>query len=130
VAAVGGDRPLFLKSQVSASDCELLRGVVGRSFVSSISEAFDQGPEAAVNEYRLFLMKENWGLEPGDITVPVHIWQGEEDRNVDPIHARTLATMMPQAELHLLPGVGHPVMWTHFDEILDSLDLPQTSTGT
>ena len=120
----------FLKSQVSASERELLGGVAGRSFVSSISEAFDQGPEAAVNEYRMFLMKENWGFEPGDITVPVHIWQGEEDRNTYPIHARTLTKLMPQAELHLLPGVGHPVMATHFDEILDSLDLPQTSTGT
>jgi len=120
----------FFKSQVSASERELLGGVVGRSFVSSISEAFDQGPEAAVNEYRVFSKKENWGFEPGDITVPVHIWQGEEDRNTYPIHARTLAKLMPQAELHLLPGVGHPVMATHFDEILDSLDLPQTSTGT
>jgi len=119
----------FFKSQVSASERELLDGVVGRSFVSSISEALDQGPEAAVNEYRVFSKKENWGFEPGDITVPVHIWQGEEDRNTYPIHARTLAKLMPQAELHLLPGVGHPVMATHFDEILDSLDLPQASTG-
>lgn len=116
----------FFRSQVSASERDLLDGV----FVSSISEAFDQGPEAAVNEYRVFLMKEKWGFEPADITVPVHIWQGEEDRNTYPIHARTLAKMMPQAELQLLPGVGHPVMATHFDEILDSLDLPQTSTGT
>lgn len=115
---------LFLFSrQVSAPERELL-DVIGRTFVKSISEALDQGPKAAVNEYRLFSKKENWGFEPGDITVPVHIWQGEEDRNTYPIHARTLAKIMPQAELHLLPGVGHPVMATHFDEILDSLDLP------
>lgn len=114
----------FFKTQASPSERGLLDDVVGRLFVSSISEAFDQGPEAAVNEYRVFLMKENWGFEPGDITVPVHIWQGEEDRNTYPIHARALAKMMPRAELHLLPGVGHPVMATHFDDILDSLGIP------
>lgn len=113
---------LFLFSRrVSAQEREIL----DETFIKSIAEALDQGPEAAVNEYRLFSKKENWGFEPKDITVPVHIWQGEEDRNTFPLHAQALAKLMPQAELHLLPGIGHPVMATHFDEILDSLDVPK-----
>lgn len=95
-------------------------------FIKSIAEALEQGPEAGVNEYRIFSKKEHWGFEPKDITVPVHIWQGEEDRNTYPIHAQALAKLIPHAELHLLPGIGHPVMATHFDEILDSLGVPRT----
>lgn len=96
----------------------------GRPLVDALGEAFDQGPAAAVNEYRLFSTSENWGFEPGDISVPVHVWQGEDDQNTDPIHALALAELMPQAELHLLSGVGHPVMATHFNEVLDSLGIP------
>lgn len=113
----------FMKLPVSAQEREVLDSV-GAMFIKSIAEALEQGPKAAVNEYRVFSKKENWGFDPGDITVPVHIWQGEEDRNTFPIHAHALARMIPHAELHLVPGVGHPVMATHFDEILDSLDVP------
>jgi pimeloyl-ACP methyl ester carboxylesterase len=116
---------LFLFSRQSSTQEREVLEVVGPSFVKSIAEALHQGPEAAVNEYWLFSKKENWGFELGDINVPVHIWQGEEDRNTFPIHAQALAELMPQAELHLLPGIGHPVMATHFDEILDSLDVPK-----
>jgi pimeloyl-ACP methyl ester carboxylesterase len=78
-----------------------------------------------VNEYRVFSKKENWGFELGEISVPVHIWQGEEDRNTLPVHAHAMANLIPHAELHLLPGIGHPVMATHFNEILDSLEIPR-----
>ena len=114
----------FLMSRaVSAQERELFE-MFGPLFIRSIGEALEQGPEAGVNEYRLFSKEENWGFDLGAISVPVQIWQGEEDRNTYPIHARALAKMMPRAELHLLPGVGHPVMVTHFDEILDSLGMP------
>jgi pimeloyl-ACP methyl ester carboxylesterase len=116
----------FLRRQTPAPQRELFDSV-GPMFIKSIAEALEQGPEAGVNEYRIFSKKENWGFEPKDITVPVHIWQGEEDPTTYPIHAKALAKLMPQAKLHLLAGVGHPVMATHFDEIADSLDLPKRS---
>lgn len=67
------------------------------------------------------------GFELGQISVPVHIWQGEEDRNTFPVHAHAMAHLMPQAELHLLPGIGHAVMATPFNEILDSLGIPRNA---
>lgn len=85
-----------MKGSVSSSEREAFDRW-GRSIVDSIAEAFDQGPEAAVNEYRLFSKAENWGFEPRDISAPVSIWQGEEDRATDTLHAQTLATMMPRA---------------------------------
>jgi pimeloyl-ACP methyl ester carboxylesterase len=116
---------LFLFSrQASPQERELLLDEVGAAFIKSIAEALEQGPEAGVNEYRAFSKRENWGFELGEISVPVHIWQGEEDRNTYPIHAKVLAKLIPEAELHMLPGIGHPVMVTHFNEILDSLDFP------
>lgn len=113
-----------MKRSASASEAEMFEHW-GRPLVDAVGEAFAQGPEAAVNEYRLFAMKENWGFDPGAIACPVHIWQGEEDQNTHPIHARSLAQLMPQAELHLLPGVGHQVIATCTDEIFDALAVPK-----
>jgi len=114
----------FMSRQALAQERELF-GVFGPMFIRSIAEALEQGPEAGVNEYRVFSKKENWGFELGEISVPVHIWQGEEDRNTLPVHAHAMANLIPHAELHLLPGIGHPVMATHFNEILDSLEIPR-----
>jgi pimeloyl-ACP methyl ester carboxylesterase len=114
----------FMSRQALAQERELF-GVFGPMFIRSIAEALEQGPEAGVNEYRVFSKKENWGFELGEISVPVHIWQGEEDRNTFPVHAHAMANLIPHAELHLLPGIGHPVMATHFNEILDSLEIPR-----
>lgn len=116
----------FMRRQVSAQERDLF-DVFGPMFIRSIAEALKQGPEAGVNEYRMFSKRENWGFELGQISVPVHIWQGEEDRNTFPVHAHAMAHLMPQAELHLLPGIGHPVMATHFNEILDSLGIPRNA---
>jgi len=116
----------LMSRQVSAQERELFE-VFGPMFIRSIAEALEQGPAAGVNEYRMFSKRENWGFELGEISVPVHIWQGEEDRNTFPVHAHAMAHLMPQAELHVLPGIGHPVMATHFNEILDSLGIPRNA---
>jgi pimeloyl-ACP methyl ester carboxylesterase len=48
-----------------------------------------------------------WGFEPGDITAPVLIVHGGEDRVVPPSHAQWLVEHCPTAELWLRPRDGH-----------------------
>ena len=48
-----------------------------------------------------------WGFDLASITTPVAIWQGGEDRMVPMPHGAWLASHIPGAEQHLLPGEGH-----------------------
>jgi pimeloyl-ACP methyl ester carboxylesterase len=48
-----------------------------------------------------------WGFEPGDITSPVLLVQGDDDRVIPASHARSLADSIPGAELWPRPLDGH-----------------------
>jgi len=108
------------RRQVDPSDVPLLDRTTIKGFAAGLA----QGPDGAMADYRILATKRGWGFEPADIAVPVHIWQGEEDRMALPIQAHTLSEMMPQAELHLIPGAGHLAIFAHFGEILDALGTP------
>ena len=63
----------------------------------------------------------DWGFRPEDIEVPVHIWQGDLDRNVPLAHGELLAKVIPNATLHECPGEGHWLVVDHMAEILRGL---------
>lgn len=42
-----------------------------------------------------------------DIAVPTLVLHGELDSITSPASSKTLAASLPDAELHLLPGLGH-----------------------
>lgn len=48
-----------------------------------------------------------WGFDLAAITRPVSVWQGGQDRMVPFSHGEWLATHLPTARPHLLPGEGH-----------------------
>jgi pimeloyl-ACP methyl ester carboxylesterase len=63
----------------------------------------------------------HWGFELADITVPVSIWQGAEDRMVPFSHGRWLAAHVPAAAVHLEDDQGHLSLWGRIGDILDDL---------
>lgn len=62
----------------------------------------------------------DWGFSPsGDTTVPVSVWQGDQDHMVPFAHGQWLAANIPAARTHLLPGQGH--LSLPIDEIIEEL---------
>jgi pimeloyl-ACP methyl ester carboxylesterase len=57
------------------------------------------------------------------IRAPTTIFAGEDDKVIDPDqHSRRLASVMPDAELRMLPGIGHMVHFAAVDEIAEAVD--------
>ncbi|WP_448058550.1 alpha/beta fold hydrolase [Cellulomonas hominis] len=63
------------------------------------------GPDGLVDDDVAFASP--WGFDPADITVPVLLVQGDEDRVIPPAHAAWLAGRVPRGELWVRPGDGH-----------------------
>ena len=53
--------------------------------------------------------------------MPVQVWHGDADRNVVVANGRYQATEIPGSTLHEVRGEGHWLMYSRFDEILDSV---------
>jgi len=68
-------------------------------------QAMEKGDEGMVED--LLASAQAWGFAPADITVPVLILHGGQDRMVPRTHGEWLAAHCPTAELRLAPGAGH-----------------------
>jgi pimeloyl-ACP methyl ester carboxylesterase len=68
-------------------------------------EAIRQGVAGTADEVALFVQP--WGFDVREITVPVVIWHGDDDRNAPLAHAQALADKIPNAELIVWTGMGH-----------------------
>ena len=71
---------------------------------------------AAAQDFVLFAS--DWGFALEDIRVPVHFFQGTEDRNVPDQHAELMAGMVPGAVLHRYAGEGHFLVVPRLQEIM------------
>ncbi|WP_433295801.1 alpha/beta fold hydrolase [Actinoplanes sp. CA-030573] len=63
----------------------------------------------------------DWGFALGGITVPLALWQGDQDRMVPFAHGRWLAEHLPSPEVHLAPGEGHLSLMDNFGTIVAGL---------
>ena len=78
------------------------------SFVDSIREAVRQGAAA-------------WGFRLEDITIPVHVCAGANDRITPPDRMRLVAEKIPQVEFTVWPDVGHAGIAKYFRDVLREL---------
>ena len=84
--------------------------------VDSRREAFRQGARALAADALLYLRP--WGFDPADVRVPVRLWHGEEDATLAPAMGRHVASSLANCEATFLPGEGHMVCVTRWEEIL------------
>ena len=83
--------------------------------------------------YDILLFSKEWDFSLQDIKTPVHIWHGDKDTVIPFSHGAHKATLLPNADITLLPDGGH----LHgFDASVDAIDFvlkgfPKTrKTGT
>ncbi|HEV7723350.1 MAG TPA: alpha/beta hydrolase [Iamia sp.] len=55
----------------------------------------------------VLLFTKDWGFRVGDITVPVRWWHGDADHIIPFAHGEHMVALLPDAELHVLPGESH-----------------------
>ena len=97
-----------LAAGMSASDREIMRRPeVRATLIRDLREAYGQGSEAQIVDGTLAMTATSWGFELAGITIPVHVWHGEDDRLVTRAMFDRLATEIPGAHAHLVPNAGH-----------------------
>jgi pimeloyl-ACP methyl ester carboxylesterase len=83
-------------------------------------ETVERGPEGYARDLFLLYVAP-WGFGPEQIETPTQIWHGDADAAVSPRIAEFFDETIPQSRLHMIPGAGHLILWSHAEEILSSL---------
>jgi pimeloyl-ACP methyl ester carboxylesterase len=79
--------------------------------VAFVKESMRQGAQGCLQDYRVF--GSPWGFDLSEVTVPVQIWEGEEDNTGPPEYRELLLRHLPRAQLCLVPGEGHLSLLQH-----------------
>ena len=120
-AAIGRRLPVLYFQVLGAGLNDADRRVFARPeiremMVEDMNEAFAQSGAAMAEE--LALVASPWDFDPGAIRAPLALWHGTGDRIVPAAAAQAVAAIVPRAELHLLEGEGHFLVFERWREIL------------
>jgi pimeloyl-ACP methyl ester carboxylesterase len=102
---------------------EVDRAALTGEFAELLAHSFRRAVAAGIAGWRdddLAFVRP-WGFALSEITVPVSVWQGAEDRMVPYAHGEWLAAHVPAARAHLYPGEGHLSLIGQLDRVLDDL---------
>lgn len=86
-------------------------------FTHDIAEAFTQGVRGPADD--AIILYREWGFKLEEITAPVHLFHGTEDKFAPFRFAQYVAEKLPQASLHDYPGKGHLFVMQLFDEVFE-----------
>jgi pimeloyl-ACP methyl ester carboxylesterase len=131
-AVTGADVAASLGGLISPADNAALTGEYGDYIAAGLRAAVSAGIAGWRDDDLAFV--QDWGFSLGwdapaedppaedPPAAPVAVWQGGEDRMVPFAHGQWLASNIPGARAHLLPGEGHLTLTvTAMDRILDDL---------
>lgn len=97
-----------LARQMATSDQALLADASFRqAMIRDFREAYRQGGEAQAVDGALTMTSQTWGFRLREISVPVHLWHGEEDTLVTQAMASYLTQEIPDCRAHFVAGAGH-----------------------
>lgn len=90
-------------------DKAILLGEPGTEMAEDLAASFDEavrnGVDGWLDDDLAFIR--HWGFGLDSLTVPVFLWQGDEDLMVPFAHGEWLGTRIPGVTAHLQPGEGH-----------------------
>jgi pimeloyl-ACP methyl ester carboxylesterase len=90
-------------------------------------EALRPGVRGAIQEIALLIRP--WNFELSEVTVPIELWHGTEDRNVPIAMARALAAALPRSRLHVVEGAGHLASMSCHAQIMEVIRRAATADG-
>ena len=119
----------MMTKQLPPADVAILERPEIRSlFLDDARNISRDAGRACAQDFELFVA--DWGFDLGAITVPVHIWQGDADRNVPPGHGRLLHDAIPGSVFHECPGEGHFLGIDRIAEIAAAITPAQPARAT
>ena len=97
----------------------LARPDVRKTLVESLREAFFNGPVGWFDDS--WSLSTPWGFELDEMTVPVHMWYGEADRNVPIKAVERMASQLRVESFEIIPGAGHLGWLMQEEQVLQTL---------
>lgn len=110
-------------ADMCAADQEALSepGLRG-TMIQNSEELFRQGGRGMYDE--ALVLARPWGFQLSEISAPVDIWHGMQDKTVPIAMARHLAASIPGAKLRMFPDEGHHLLYRQWPRILGQLKAP------
>ena len=107
----------LMARQLGPADAAVLaHPQVRAAMVADLRRSAPTTGKALAQDYALWAA--DWGFRLQDITVPVHLWHGDADRDVPIAHAHRQAETIPGSVLHDCTGESHLLVGTRLEEIL------------
>lgn len=107
-------------SGLSEPDLRVMkRPEVRQMQTAMLLEVFRSGYRGEVQE--MVIAARPWGFSLAEISIPVHLWSGDQNALVPPGHIQYLASAIPSAQTHMLAGAGAYLLVDHMAETLQPL---------
>ncbi len=90
---------------ISDSDKAVLTSQFAEDMAHNFNSALQHGYYGWLDDDIAFV--KNWGFDIKKITVPVSLWQGDQDLMVPHAHGQWLVSTIPTARITFKPGEGH-----------------------
>ena len=90
---------------IGDADKKALDGVVADEYATATRKGLAVSFDGWIDDDIAFVQP--WGFALSDISVPVLIWQGDQDLMVPHAHSYWLEKHIPTGKLHFVPGHGH-----------------------
>jgi pimeloyl-ACP methyl ester carboxylesterase len=108
-----------LASVLSPVDRAALTGEFADEMAQALRRAVSSGIAGWRDDDLAFV--QDWGFDLGQLSVPVDIWQGRQDRMVPFEHGQWLAAKVPNAQAHLFATEGHLSILSQMPDLLAQL---------
>jgi len=121
--AIRRDVGLFLKRRAAAAPDEdrmqIERPAINAVMRQDLLASVRRGGGTMAHEFHL--MARHWQFDLAEVHAPVQLWHGEADDVVPLWLAESVAARVPHAETRFLSGLGHLLMLSHMDDIIEQL---------